>query len=349
MPLISADKLTRAVESILVAAGADTDNARRVAHALVLSDLSGVATHGVQHVPGYVRAIQEGEVLPAAKPSVLSETDTSALVSGNWTFGFVAAKFGLDLAIDKARSHGMSTVGVVQANHIGRLGEYAEVAAENDMVSITWASGYGKLRPVAVPYGGSKPLLSTNPISIGAPAGDGPPMILDYATTSIAQSKAMIAVREGRELDPGLIVDLEGRPETSPQALFDGEALLLPFGGHKGSALMLACEVLGRLLSGSDAYAEPVRGGDGMKYQGVTFMLFRADLFQSIADFTSSMTAFQQEVRDIPPADGFDEVVVPGDLEARARADRRANGLPLPDDVWEPLVEVAASLDVELE
>ena len=105
-------------------------------------------------------------------------------------------------------------------------------------------------------------------------------MILDYATTSIAQSKAMIAVREGRELDPGLIVDLEGRPETSPQALFDGEALLLPFGGHKGSALMLACEVLGRLLSGSDAYAEPVRGGDGMKYQGVTFMLFRADLFQ---------------------------------------------------------------------
>ena len=122
--------------------------------------------------------------------------------------------------------------------------------------------------------------------------------------------------------------------------------MLLPFGGHKGSALMLACEVLGRLLSGSDAYAEPVRGGDGMKYQGVTFMLFRADLFQSIADFTSSMTAFQQEVRAIPPADGFDEVVVPGDLEARARADRRANGLPLPDDVWEPLVETAASLDV---
>ena len=349
MPLIIADRLTRVVESILAAAGADDDNARRVAHALVLSDLSGVATHGVQHVAGYVRSIRDGEVLPAAKPSVLSETDTSALVTGNWTFGFVAAKFGLDLAIDKARAQGMSTISVVQTNHIGRLGEYAEIASENDMISITWASGYGKLRPVAIPYGGSKPLLSTNPISIGAPAGDGPPMVLDYATTSIAQSKAMIAAREGRELDPGLIVDLEGRPETSPQALFDGEALLLPFGGHKGSALMLACEVLGRLFSGSDAYAEPVRGGDGMRYQGVTFMLFRADLFQPIADFTSSMTGFQQEVRDIQPADGFDEVVVPGDLEARARADRRANGLPLPDDVWESLVETAASLDIELE
>lgn len=349
MPLITADKLTRAVESILTAAGADADNARRVADALVLSDLSGVATHGVQHVAGYVRSIQAGEVLPAAKPSVLSETGTSALVSGSWSFGFVAAKFALDLAIDKARSHGMSTVSVVQANHIGRLGEYAEIAAENDMVSITWASGYGKLRPVAIPYGGSKPLLSTNPIAIGAPAGDGPPMVLDYATTSIAQSKAMIAAREGRELDSGLIVDLEGNPDTSPQALLDGQALLLPFGGHKGSALMLACEVLGRLLSGSDSYAEPVLGGDGMKHQGVTFMLFRTDLFQPIAGFTSAMTAFQDEVRAIPPADGFDEVVVPGDLEARARADRRANGIPLPDDVWDSLVETAASLDVDLD
>lgn len=349
MPLITADKLTRVVENILLATGADNDNARRVADALVLSDLSGVATHGVQHVAGYVRSIQDGEVLPAEKPSVLSDTDTSALVSGNWTFGFVAAKYGLDLAIEKARSQGMSTVGVVQANHIGRLGEYAELAAESDMISITWASGYGKLRPVAIPYGGSKPLLSTNPIAIGAPAGVGPPMVLDYATTSIAQSKAMIAVREGKDLEPGLIVDLEGEPETRPQALLEGEALLLPFGGHKGSALMLACEVLGRLLSGSDAYAEPVRGGQGMKYQGVTFMLFRADLFQPIADFTSAMAAFQQEVRDIPPADGFDEVVVPGDLEARARADRRANGIPLLDDVWDSLVETADSLDVELE
>ncbi len=349
MPLISTDKLTCAVESILLAAGASSANARRVAEALVLSDLSGIATHGVHHLPGYIQAIRHGEVLPAAKPSIVSESDTSALVTGNWTFGFVAAKFGLDLAIDKARSHGMSTVSVVQANHIGRLGEYAEVAAENDMISITWASGYGKLRPVAVPYGGSKPLLSTNPIAIGAPAGEGPPLVLDYATTSIAQSKAMIALREGRELEPGLIVDLEGRPETSPQALFDGEAHLLPFGGHKGSALMLACEVLGRLFSGSDTYAEPVRGGEGMKYQGITFMLLRADLFQPIGNFTSSMNSFQHEVRSIPPASGFEEVVVPGDLEARARVDRRANGIPLPDEVWVSLVEVAASLDVTLE
>ena len=349
MPLITADKLTCVVESILLAAGADADNARRVADALVLSDLSGVATHGTQHVAGYVRSIQDGEVLPAEKPSVLSETDTSALVSGNWSFGFVAAKYALDIAIEKARAHGMSAVCVVQANHIGRLGEYAELAAENDMISITWASGYGKLRPVAIPYGGSKPLLSTNPIAIGAPAGDGPPMVLDYATTSIAQSKAMIAVREGKDLAPGLIVDLEGRPETRPQTLFDGQALLLPFGGHKGSALMLACEVLGRLLSGSEAHAEPVRGGDAMRYQGVTFMLFRADLFQPIADFTGAMTAFQDEVRAIPPAEGFDEVVVPGDLEARARADRRANGIPLLDDVWDSLVETAKSLGVDLE
>ena len=349
MPNITADRLSQAVEHILTAAGADYANAERVAHALVLSDLSGIATHGVQHLPGYVRAIRDGEVLPAAKPSTASETHTSALVKGNWTFGFVSAKYALDLAVEKARSHGMSTVCVVQVNHIGRLGEYAEIAADNGMVSMTWASGYGKIKPVAVPYGGSKPLLSTNPIAIGVPAGDGPPMVLDYATTTIAQSKAMIAMREGRELPPGLIVDKRGNPTTDPKSLLEGDAHLLPFGGHKGSALMLACEMLGSLLSGADAYAEPVRGGDGMRFQGVTFMLYRADLFQPLDDFTRSMNTLQQQVRSIPPAPGFDQVVVPGDLEARARVERTANGIPLPDDVWTSLVDTAESLGITLE
>ena len=349
MPLIPAEKLTRVVESILVAAGADSENARRVADALVLSDLSGVATHGTQHVAGYVRSIQDGEVLPTEKPSVLSETDTSALVSGNWSFGFVAAKFALDIAIEKARAHGMSTVCVVQANHIGRLGEYAEIAAENDMVSITWASGLRQAQARGHPLRRQQAPALHQP-HCHRSARRGRPS--DGAGLRHHQHRPV----QGDDRRPGgqgpregLIVDLEGNPETSPQALFDGQALLLPFGGHKGSALMLACEVLGRLLSGSDAHAEAVRGGDAMRYQGVTFMLFRADLFQPIADFTGSMTAFQDEVRAIPPADGFDEVVVPGDLEARARADRRANGIPLLDDVWESLVETAASLDVDLE
>ncbi len=348
MPIKTKAQLTNAVERILSAAGADDANAARVAHALALSDLSGIATHGVQHVPGYVQSIRAGEVLPAAKPSIVSESDTTALVTGNWSFGFVAAGYGLDLAIDKARSRGMSTVCVVQCNHIGRLGEYAEIAADNGMISMTWASGYGKLKPVAVPYGGSKPLLSTNPIAIGAPAGDGPPMTLDYATTSIAQSKAMIAMREGKELPPGLIIDRDGSPAVNPKDLLEGNAWLLPFGGHKGSALMLACEALGRLLSGSDAYAEPLRGGVGMKFQGVTFVLLRADLFQPLESFTRSMNDLQEQVRAIPPAPGFDEVVVPGDLEARARADRSANGIPVPDEVWASLVQTAESLGITL-
>ena len=345
LPSIKVNDLTKAIERILLAAGSDCDNAKRVAHALVLSELSGVATHGVHHLPRYVQSIHDGEIVPTAKPEVIHETDNTALVTGNWTFGFVSADFGMKIGIDKARDHQVAIVSVVQVNHIGRVGEYAEMAAEAGMISIIFSSGYGKIVPVAVPYGGSKPLLSTNPISIGVPAGKEPPMVLDFATTTAAQSKVTIALRQGKKLPDGLIIDKLGSPSTKPADLFDGGSLL-PFGGHKGSALMLACEMLGRLFSGADAYAEPVRGGDGMRYQGVTFIIFRADLNQNLDEFTGSMNDLQKEVRGIPAAPGFDEVVVPGDLEARARHTGRSEGIQLPDEVWSSLVDVANSLGV---
>ena len=122
MIIKTADKLHQLAKEILMAAGADERNAEGVAEHLVLSNLSGVDTHGVWHLPGYVTAIEAGEIVPTAWPDILRETPATALVTGNWTFGQVAAKVAMEVAISKAQELGMAVVGLVQCHHIGRLG-----------------------------------------------------------------------------------------------------------------------------------------------------------------------------------------------------------------------------------
>ena len=343
MAKISAEDLHSLVKNILLAAGADERNADRVGQALVSSELSGVHTHGVFHLPRYVEEIKKGVLAPTAWPEIIKETPTTALVKGNWTFGFVVAKFAMDVAIRKAAEHNVAVVSFVQAMHIGRLGEYAEMAASQGLVSFVWASGYAEEEPVAVPYGGRMQVLHTNPISMGFPAGDEPAMVLDFATTTVAGSKLAQAQDRGQQAPPGALVDKDG----TPTSLSHGGGGMLPFGGHKGYAIMLANEFLGRVLSGSDDYIEAGRGTPVMSHQGVTLVVFKADLFQPLTDFTRRADELERRMRDVPPAPGFKEVLVPGDLEHRARVAQGRDGIDLPDDIWVSLAELAESLDVK--
>ena len=171
-------------------------------------------------------------------------------------------------------------------------------------------------------------------------------MVMDYATTVVSGSKVILAHREGKTLAPGLIVDKEGRETTDPGDLLDGNGAHLPFGGHKGYGIMLADELLGRVLCGADAYSDTERGGPILRHQGVTFIVFKADLFQPLAEFGRVSDALQRQVRGVPPAPGFDEVLVPGDPETRARAERSRNGIPLSDFVWKSLTDLAEELGV---
>ena len=346
MAKISATDLHDLVKNILLAAGADEPNADRVGEALVSSDMSGVHTHGVFHLPRYVEEIREGALAPTARPEIVTETPTTALVKGNWTFGFVVAKYAMDVAIRKAAEHNVAVVSFMQAMHIGRLGEYAEMAASKGLVAFVWASGYSEEEPVAVPYGGRVQVLHTNPISMGFPAGDEPAMVLDFATTTVAGSKLRQAQDREQQAPPGSLVDKDGNPSTDP-SLFQGGGGMLPFGGHKGYAIMLANEFMGRVLSGSDDYIEAGRGTPVMSHQGVTLVVFKADLFQPLASFTRRADELEQRMRNVPPAPGFEEVLVPGDLEHRARVAQGRDGIGLPDDIWVSLAELAESLDVK--
>lgn len=339
----SAEELRSLAKRILLAAGASEENATRVAEHLASSNLCGVDTHGIWNLPGYVAGIKAGEIMPTNRPAILRETPTSALVTGNWTFGHVAAASAMEIAIQKARQQNMAVIGAVQLHHIGRVGEYAEMAAAAGMISLIASSGFSQERPRCAPYGGRSRVLDTNPLAMGFPAGDEPPMMFDYATTATSGVKVILARDRQQKLPPGCIIDKDGNPTTDPNAFFDGGAYL-PFGGHKGYALMMAVEYLGRILTGADAFVDPDRGGATFRHQGTTMVVFKADVFRPSAEYRLQADEMARRIRAVPPAPGFTDVLVPGDPESRTRTERLRSGIPIAADIWKSIVDLAASL-----
>lgn len=342
---IAASRLDNLIRQVLVAAGAAERNAARVAEALVSANLCGVDTHGVWHLPGYVKGIQNGEIDPTAWPVILRDNGSTALVSGSWTFGHIGAKFATEVVIEKAQKHDIALVGLVRAHHIGRLGEYVELAAAANLISMFWAGGFGERVPAATPFGGRERALHTNPIAMAFPADGNPSMMFDFATTVTSGVKVVDARDKHQPLPSGAIVDKEGNPTTDPEAFFHGGAHL-PFGGHKGYAFMLAAEYLGRLLTGSDTYADPHLGGHIFGHSGSAIIAFRADLFQDFGEFRQRALRTANRMRNVAPAPGFDRVLIPGDPEATTRALRGREGIPIPSNLWEELTQLASSLGV---
>ena len=346
MVIKKADELREITIKVIMRAGADERNANRLAEALISSNLCGVDTHGVFMLPIYVDSVKAGDLDPRAWPEIIKETPNSALVKGNWTFGHVTAKYAMEVAIEKAKENGISIVGGVQVMHTGRLGEYVEMAAKEKIISMMWTGGYGEEKPAAVPYGGVKAVLHTNPFSMGFPAGSEPPMISDFATSVVSGVKVIFARDKKQQLPQGCIVDKEGKPTCDPNDFYNGGGHI-PFGGYKGYALMLANEFLGRIFVGSDLFIEENRKHPVLRHSGFTIIAFKSDLFNSFEDYSSRMDEIENRIRAVPPAPGFKEVLIPGDLERRTREERIRNGIPIPDSIWESIIQSAKSLGID--
>jgi LDH2 family malate/lactate/ureidoglycolate dehydrogenase len=329
----SASELQAVAYRILRAAGADDQTAVAVAEHLVLADLSGVGTHGVRQLPRYVADIAAGILNPRGKPRIIGEGHAYALVSGGWTFGQIAAEFAADVAVARALARDIAIVALVQAHHIGRLGHFAERAAGRGVILLIWAGGYSEEQPQTAPYGGRSRVLHTNPIALGFPGGPEGALVADIATTAVAGMRVVEASERGQELPAGAIVDRNGYPTTDPADFFGGGSHL-PFGGHKGYAIMLAAEWLGRIFSGSDDFAASPMGGPDFGHQGVTMVAVRADLFTPTAKFNRRSDEMVLRLRRALPAPGFERVLVPGDRERESRQRRAEEGIPLEDNVW---------------
>ena len=347
MLIKSASELQYTIERIAVGVGTPADNAKILADVLVGSHLAGHDSHGIQHLPRYVKEVQAGDIVADAYPEVAWESGSAALVRGNWGWGHVTADLMTRVGVERAQAKGIALIGAVEINHIGRLGHYVELAAAEGIIALISAGFYCEEVATAAPYGGKTALLAPNPIAMGFPVKNQPPVVVDFATTKIAGGKVALAQAKGEGLPPGCIIDKHGNPSTDPEDYFDRGALL-PFGAHKGFGMMVAIEILSQILPGADDYINEKRGGVHFRRAGVSLIAIDSAVFSSADVFAARTAKLVSRIRAVPPASGFTEVMAPGDFEQRARAHRLKEGIPIPESTWREVVEMAESLGVQL-
>ena len=332
---IQAEQLTRLCRDIFAAAGAPKDIASAVAASLVRTNLFGHDSHGVLRVKQYVSMIRSGMIKPSARPSVKRRFGATAMTEGGYGFGQIGARFTAELAIDLARQHGISAVTLGKNTHIGRLGEYTQLIAAAGLIGICFTSGT-MFRGWVTPYGGRERVFGTNPISFAVPCGEAGTLLLDFATAGVAHGKIVLARAKGAPAPSGMMLDKRGRPTTDASILDDG-AVLLPMGLHKGSGLALMMEIIPTLLAGH----RPITSDEFHFGNPTLMMALDPRAFDEDTDFRRHVDALSQRVKSTAPAAGFDEVLLPGEPEARSYRERATNGIPLPDAVWRDLRSLA--------
>lgn len=316
------------------------DSARVVACSLVEANLCGHDSHGLIRLPWYAEFVRDGRAMPQARPEVVRESGAVAVIDGQRCWGQLAGRLAVRTASRLAAQAGVGVVTIRSANHVGRLGEYAEDLAERGLASVLWCNA----DPSVAPFGGRQRLLGTNPFAAGVPAADGgPPVIVDFATAAVAEGKLRVDRIAGRRVAPGLIQDAQGRPSTDPEDFYAGGALL-PFGLHKGFGLAVLIELLGGALSGNHVGFLP----EYTWGNGCVLIALRPDAFIDPDQFADEVTRAAAVIRHSPPAPGMERVLLPGDVERDTREQRLREGIPVPAGVWDQLTTLADRLAVAL-
>ena len=338
MPIFSADELRHVAQAILQGVGTPEENARLVSASLVESNLVGHDSHGVMRLMSYVEFARRGQVKPEARPFVAKRERATAQVDGAWGWGHISARLATTTVTELAAEYGVAATTIDHCNHVGRLGEYVEMMAHAGMIGIALCN----VDPAVAPFGGVGRVMGTNPLAWAVPrAGENAPLFSDFATSGVAEGKLRVARAKGERVEPGLIVDSQGRPSQEPADFYNGGALL-PFGGHKGYGLSVMVELLGGVLSGMAASVQP----EYKAANGTLFLALNIAAFMPVEQFTQQVENFCARVKATPPADGFSEVLLPGDPERRTRAQRLVEGISLPEQTWREIQALARELNV---
>jgi uncharacterized oxidoreductase len=339
-PVPVLDQLSRA---IFQACGASEQEAAIVAEHLVTSCLMGIESHGLMRIPQYVELVQEQAIRPRSNMVIEEETVTTAVVDCALNFGPVGAIRALEVAMDKAHRQRVSCVVTRRCNHAGRLGAYPQRAAENGFITLAFCNSppHGHF---VLPWGGRQARLATNPISYAIPSLPHP-ILADFSTAVVPEGKVRLYHNQGRPLPKGWIVDAQGHPSTNTADFYAPTmGAILPFGGemgHRGYALSLLVEIMGGMLAGYEMTLE--RPGNG-----VAFIVIDVEAFLPSDRFAEMVEDMKRYVKSSPPAEGFEEVLLPGELEFRLREKRLREGIPLDEVTWKQIKKTAAALGVKL-
>jgi LDH2 family malate/lactate/ureidoglycolate dehydrogenase len=331
--LVGAGELGRIARAVLEHAGAPPPTAAVVADSLVEANLLGHDSHGVRRLVPYLEFVRDGTIVPDAEPALAGGRGATAVVEGNRGFGQLAARLAVRELARLTAEHAVAAVAIAGCNHVGRLGEYVGALADEGLVALAFCNA----DPMVAPYGGRERRLGTNPLAWAAPrAAPNPPLVMDWATSALAEGKVAVALARGEEIPEGAVLDSEGAATTRPADLYDGGALL-PLGAHKGSGLSVMIELVGGVLSGAGVSA--LEGhGDG---NGTVLIALDPAAFVTPGAFTEQAEAFCALLARTAPAEGFDEVLVPGAVEQRTRELRVREGVPVPPATWQELAALA--------
>jgi LDH2 family malate/lactate/ureidoglycolate dehydrogenase len=331
---ISAGELRGFAQRMLEAAGVGEAKARLAATSLVAANLRGVDSHGVQLLPFYMDELERGDMDPAAEGRILSENGPCLIYHGQNGIGQYIADVCAGHAIRLAKAHGLSLVLARESNHFGAAAYWAQKISGAGQIGVVMCDA----SPMVPPWQAKQPRLGTNPICMAVPG----PWLLDMATTTVAANRIFkAAMNREPAIPPGWAMDSEGIPTTDTDAAVKG--LPMPLGGYKGSGLAMMVEILCAALSGGAMSTEL----GGIRVRGRNFRVNQAYLaveierFMPLGEFTARIERLVAMIKSAAPAAGYSEVLVAGDPEWRAEAERARSGIPIGCGTWEALVSVA--------
>jgi hydroxycarboxylate dehydrogenase B len=342
MPIITPERLHAAISLIVRRMGSDPAETAAVADHLVRANLTGHDSHGIGMLPAYVRLLQEGLLVPNQTLRTVLDFGALLVLDAGRGFGQRMAAEAVRRAAARARELGACVLGLRNSSHIGRAGTYGELAANEGMAFIGYVN-VADHRDIAAPWGCAEARLGTNPFVTAVPGGDGPALLLDMATTTIAAGKARVARNKGLKVPEGCLIDAAGQPTDDPTGFIDDHTgALLTFGRHKGSGLAVMCEIMAGALVGGQRTDEPRKGG---VLNSLFAVLIDVSRLGSGGGIQAAIEASKQHIRSARTAPGFEEILLPGEPERRAAATRAA-GIPIDDRTWQQVVDAAGKLGI---
>ena len=335
MPYFTAEELTEICLSVFQKLNISTAEAEIVTKSMVDANRVGHDSHGVIHLAKYVRELEEGLIQPGAPTETLHESASISVLDGNWGFGPVIATRAVEVAIQKAKQTDISSVAVSRCNEVGRLGGYACLAADAEMIGLLMANDHGGGTCVA-PHGGVEGRLSTNPMACAVPIQRQDPIVLDMSTSVVASGKIRVKQHHNEALPHGWLIDAEGKSTTNADDFYDGfpPAALLPFGGsvseHKGFGLSVIVDILSGALTGAGCS----RDEDARVGNGLFVLVINVASFRGFPGFSAEIERFIEYLKSAKRAAEVNAIRVPGERGWEEQRKREREGIPIDTETW---------------
>ena len=343
MPNFTAEELTAICLNVFGKLNIPAAEAEIVTRSMVDANRVGHDSHGVIHLAKYVRELETGLIQPNAPIETLHESASIAVLDGNWGFGPVIATRAVELAIEKAKQTDVSSVAVSQCNETGRLGEYACLAADAEMIGLLMANDHGGGTCVA-PHGGVEGRLSTNPIACAVPIEGQDPIVLDMSTSVVASGKIRVKQHQDEALPHGWLIDREGESTTNADDFYGTPpAALLPFGGiaaHKGFGLSVIVDILAGALTGAGCS----QGEDARVGNGLFVLVINVASFRGFPGFSAEIERFIAYLKSAKRAAGVEAIRMPGERGWEEQRKREQEGIPIDAETWEQIQALKSKL-----